>query len=97
MKETKIFSKNSTFQKFEVLRTNRNKRYKYNEFLVEGVRSLNEAVKNNWKIKSFLYDKGNLSDWAKDMINKVNTDLNFCLTPDLMKELSKKMHLIPQN
>ena len=73
-----------------VLRTNRNKRYKYNEFLVEGVRSLNEAVKNNWKIKSFLYDKGNLSDWAKDMINKVNTDLNFCLTPDLMKELSKK-------
>lgn len=90
MKETKIFSKNSTFQKFEVLRTNRNKRYKYNEFLVEGVRSLNEAVKNNWKIKSFLYDKGNLSDWAKDMINKVNTDLNFCLTPDLMKELSKK-------
>ncbi len=74
MKETKIFSKNSTFQKFEVLRTNRNKRYKYNEFLVEGVRSLNEAVKNNWKIKSFLYDKGNLSDWAKDMINKVNTD-----------------------
>ena len=67
MKETKIFSKNSTFQKFEVLRTNRNKRYKYNEFLVEGVRSLNEAVKNNWKIKSFLYDKGNLSDWAKDI------------------------------
>ena len=95
MKEIKIFSKNSTFQKFEVLKTNRNKRYKYNEFLVEGVRSLNEAVKNNWKIKSFLYDKGNLSDWAKDMINKVNTDLNFCLTPDLMKELSKKR--IPQN
>ena len=56
MKETKIFSKNSTFQKFEVLKTNRNKRYRYNEFLVEGVRSLNEAVKNNWKIKSFLYD-----------------------------------------
>lgn len=30
MKETKIFSKNNTFQKFEVLKTNRNKRYKYN-------------------------------------------------------------------
>lgn len=90
MKETKIFSKNSTFQKFEVLKTNRNKRYRYNEFLVEGVRSLNEAVKNNWKIKSFLYDKNNLSGWAKDMINKVNTDLNFCLTPELMKDLSGK-------
>ncbi len=90
MKETKIFSKNNLFQKFEVLKTNRNKRYRYNEFLVEGVRSLNEAVKNNWKIKSFLYDKNNLSGWAKDLINKVNTDLNFCLTPELMKELSGK-------
>ncbi len=90
MKETKIFSKISTFQKFEVLKTNRNKRYRYNEFLVEGVRSLNEAVKNNWKIKSFLYDKSDLSDWAQDMIKRVNTDVNFCLTPDLMKELSGK-------
>lgn len=90
MKETKIFSKNNIFQKFEVLKTNRNKRYRYNEFLVEGVRSLNQAVKNNWKIKSFLYDKNHLSGWAEDMINKVNTDQNFWLTPDLMKELSGK-------
>lgn len=90
MKETKIFSKNNLFQKFEVLKTNRNKRYRYNEFLVEGVRSLNEAVKNNWKIKSFLYNKNNLSDWAKDMIHKVNTDINYCLVPELMKELSGK-------
>ncbi len=90
MKETKIYNRNNIFQKFEVLKTNRNKRYRYNEFLVEGVRSLNEAVKNNWKIKSFLYDKNNLSDWAKDMINKVNTDCNFCLTPELMKALSGK-------
>ena len=90
MKETKIFSKNNLFQKFEVLKTNRNKRYKYNEFLVEGVRSLNEAVNNNWKIKSFIYDRNNLSGWAKDMINKVNTDANFYLTPELMKKLSEK-------
>ena len=85
MKETKIFNRNNLFQKFEVLKTNRNKRYKYNEFLVEGVRSLNEAVNNNWKIKSFIYDRNNLSGWAKDMINKVNTDANFYLTPELMK------------
>lgn len=45
MKEKKIFSKNSTYQQIEVLKTNRNKRYKYHRFLVEGVRSLNEAVK----------------------------------------------------
>lgn len=90
MTETKIFSKNSTYQKFEVLQTNRNKRYRYNEFLVEGVRSLNEAVQNNWTIKSFLYDPNHLSGWAKEMIAKVKTEENFCLTAELMKDLSHK-------
>lgn len=90
MIETKIFSKNSTYQKFEVLKTNRNKRFKYNEFLVEGVRSLNEAVKNKWKIKSLIYNKDNLSDWAKQMIANVQTEENFCLTAELMKNLSNK-------
>lgn len=46
MGEIKIYNKNNIYQRFEVLKTNRNKRYRYNEFLVEGVRSLNEAVKN---------------------------------------------------
>ncbi|MBE5801067.1 MAG: RNA methyltransferase [Clostridiales bacterium] len=90
MAETRIFSKNSTYQKFEVLKTNRNKRYRYNEFLVEGVRSLNEAVKNHWTIKSFLYDAGNLSGWATDMIRSVPTEMNYCLTPELMRDLSGK-------
>ena len=90
MQEAKVFTSNNIFQKFEVLKTNQNKRYRYHEFFVDGVRSLNEAVRNNWKIKSFVYDKNNLSDWAKDMINKVNTDMNYCLTPELMKELSGK-------
>ena len=57
MKETEIIAKDSTYQKFEVLKSNRNKRYKYNEFLVEGVRSLKEAVTNKWNIKSFIYER----------------------------------------
>jgi len=90
MKETRVFSKNSTYQKFEVLKTNRNKRYKYGEFLVEGVRSLNEAVKNGWEIRSLIYDKDHLSDWAKDMIAKVRTQENFVLSAELLKDLSGK-------
>ena len=90
MKETRIIAKDSTFQKFEVLKTNRNKRYKYNEFLVEGVRSLKEAVANKWNIKSFIYDSGNLSDWARGTISSVKTQENFVLTPELMKDLSGK-------
>ncbi|MBR4246806.1 MAG: hypothetical protein IKQ13_07400 [Treponema sp.] len=90
MIETKIIAKDSTYQKFEVLKSNRNKRYKYNEFLVEGVRSLKEAVTNKWNIKSFIYDKNNLSDWARNTINSVNTKEKFVLTPELMKDLSRK-------
>lgn len=90
MKEIKIRSKNSAFQYFEVLKTNRNKRYKYHEFLVEGVRNLNEAVRKNWKINAFLYRKDSLSDWAKDMLASVDADLHYCLTPELMAELSGK-------
>ena len=84
MKETKIFSKNSIFQKFEVLKTNRNKRYRYNEFLVEGVRSLNEAVKNNWKINSFLYDKNNA---PKDMIPRMGSN-NVRIKPTINRKIA---------
>jgi TrmH family RNA methyltransferase len=90
MQETKIYNKNNIYQKFEVLKTNRNKRYRYHEFLVEGVRSLNEAVKNNWEIHSFLYDRTNLSDWAKEMITNTRTKMNYSLTAELMRELSGK-------
>lgn len=90
MKNIAIVNKNNEYQKFEVLKSNRKKRYKYNQFIVEGVRSLNEAVKNNWKIVSFIYDKDNLSDWAKGMIATVKTEVNYTLTAQLLKELSGK-------
>lgn len=90
MTEKHIYSKNSIYQKFEVLKTNRNKRYRYNEFLVEGVRSLKEAVNNHWKIKHFLYHKDFLSDWAKDMIHTVVTEENYCLSEELLRALSGK-------
>ena len=90
MNEITITNRNNIYQKFEVLKTNRNKRYKYNEFLVEGVRSLNEAVSNGWNIKSLVYNRSNLSGWARDMISKVKTQTNYNLDPLLLKELSGK-------
>ncbi len=90
MKEINVFSKNSTYQKFEVLKTNRNKRHRYGEFLVEGVRNINGAIQNKWRIKHFIYDRDQLSDWARDTIASVKTAENYCLTPELMAELSGK-------
>ncbi len=90
MKVVRVSGRDNAFQRFEVLKRNRNKRYKYNEFLVEGVRSLNEAVKNGWRIKSFLYNGDTLSGWATEMIERVDTEVNYWLTAELMGELSGK-------
>ncbi|MDF2588043.1 MAG: hypothetical protein K0S41_1884 [Anaerocolumna sp.] len=91
MPTQKIYSNNATYQKFEVLKTNRNKRYKYSEFLVEGVRNINEAIKNGWTICSFIYTfETKLSDWARNIISDIKTEMNYELTMDLMKKISSK-------
>ncbi|HKL80595.1 MAG TPA: TrmH family RNA methyltransferase [Mobilitalea sp.] len=91
MKVQRIYSNNAQYQKFEVLKTNRNKRFKYNEFLVEGVRNINEAIKNHWIIVSFIYSyEDKLSDWAKNHLDSVRTEINYELTKELMAGISGK-------
>jgi TrmH family RNA methyltransferase len=86
-----ILSRNAAYQKFQVLKTNRNKRHKYGEFLVEGVRNINQAVKNGWIISSFIYSKEKeLSGWAENIIKTVKTNVNYILSYQLLRELSDK-------
>ena len=54
-KVIKVIKEDNYFQHFEVIKRNRNKRYKHGEFFVEGVRNINEAIINNWEISSFIY------------------------------------------
>ena len=87
----RIRSKDAAWQKLEVLKTNRNKRYHYYEFLVEGVRNLNTARAYGWEFSSLIYPAGTpLSDWAKEFLAGVRTEENLELTPTLMAELSGK-------
>jgi len=91
MKVQKILSKDAAYQKLEVLKTNRNKRYRYGEFLVEGVRNINEAVAKDWEIVSWVYAaRRQLSDWAKNLLHAVPTSVNLELAPALMDEISGK-------
>jgi len=88
---TEIFTKNATYQKFEVLKLKRNKRQRYQEFIVEGVRNINEAVNCGWRINSFIYpQKRELSRWATALLRDVATVENFALATHLMDELSSK-------
>ncbi len=91
MKNLRIRTRDAAYQKLEVLSTNRNKRYRYFEFLVEGVRNINEAKKNGWSFSSLIYAPDEpLSDWAKNTLRDTKTDFNIELAPELMRELSGK-------
>jgi len=91
MKTKEIFSKDAAYQKFEVLKTNRNKRHRYQEFIIEGVRNINQATDHGWRINSFIYGRGSeLSQWAKELLKITPTVINYSLSDDLMVELSGK-------
>ena len=91
MTATRIYGKNAAYQKFEVLKTNRVKRYRYGEFFVEGVRNINQAVKNGWSFSSLLYtDEQPLSRWAQGCLKDIKTEVNYILPAALMRELSGK-------
>ncbi|UVI32689.1 RNA methyltransferase [Paenibacillus spongiae] len=86
-----VYSENNDFQRFEVLKRNRNKRHKYNEFFVEGVRNINEAVRNDWVINGLLYAKHKpLSNWAKDILSNSKAAVHYELLGDLLEKLSDK-------
>ncbi len=91
MNTVKIFSRNADYQQLDALKTNRNKRYSRRVFLTEGVRNINEAVRNGWEIVSFVYPSGRpLSAWAGDLLKNVPSETNYALAGDLMNELSGK-------
>ncbi|WP_160678220.1 TrmH family RNA methyltransferase [Clostridium sp. C8-1-8] len=91
VKVKKIYSENSDFQRIEVLKRNREKRNKYKEFFVEGVKSINYAIKNNWNIKSFVYSKEKpLSQWAKEILANSKAEIHFELSLKLMHKISEK-------
>lgn len=87
----KIYSKNAIYQKFETLKSNRNKRHKYGEFIIEGVKNINSAIKNKWRIKHFIYSSEiKFSDWAKNLLTEIKTETNYDLKRELMAEFSGK-------
>lgn len=90
MKTIDIYVKNNIYQHIEVLKKNRNKRYKYKEFFVEGVRNINAAIEKGWHIKSFIYAEGELSDWAKNILRTTPTEVNYRLLNQLITGLSNK-------
>ena len=91
MNAKRIYSSNADYQRFEVLKSNRNKRHRQGAFLVEGVKSINEALRGDWRVQSFLYSfERPLSGWARCLLEGIPTEVNYELTQPLMEALSGK-------
>jgi len=87
----KIFTENSDFQSIETLRRNRTKRNRVGEFFVEGVRTITQAVDNEWEINALIFSREKrLSDWAEGLLQTAHAKKHFELPLRLMKKLSDK-------
>jgi tRNA G18 (ribose-2'-O)-methylase SpoU len=86
-----IRKKDNRFQRAEVIKRNREKRYQHGEFLVEGVAQINLAVKHGWSLRALLYDESrSLSQWAQELLNCGKALEHWEMSTDLMAELSDK-------
>jgi tRNA G18 (ribose-2'-O)-methylase SpoU len=87
----RIFKANNDWQRVEVLKRNREKRHRYRQFFVEGVKSINYALEYNWPIRWFVYTREKpLSAWAEGVLANSRAELHLELSGQLMAALSEK-------
>ncbi|CAM3720366.1 RNA methyltransferase [Isoptericola cucumis] len=90
MATRRITTRNARFQQLQALLTNRTKRGRAGEFLVQGVRPISMAVEHGWTVRALLYDaEARLSGWAQDLLRSTRGEL-LAMSPQLLAELSEK-------
>lgn len=87
----RIRKEENNFQRADVIKRNREKRFRYGQFLVEGVSQITLAAQFGWSFESFLYAEDKpLSNWAQKLLNEVPAGTHFEVAPDLLAKLSEK-------
>jgi tRNA G18 (ribose-2'-O)-methylase SpoU len=93
----RISSRNATFQQWQALLTNRTKRHRAGEFLVQGVRPITLALEHDWPVRAILLDDSRrLSQWSHDILDRTSGVSRFALDADLMRELGGKDEESPE-
>lgn len=93
----RISSRNARFQVWQALLTNRNKRQRAGEFLVQGVRPISLAVDHGWTVRALIHDSERpLSRWAQDLLQRQPGAERVSMTPDLLAELGEKDQTAPE-
>lgn len=85
-----VTTRNASFQQWLALLSNRTKRQRAGEFLVQGVRPITLAVERGWPVRALLHPDGHgLSRWARDLLDRAGATL-VAMAPDLLHELGGK-------
>ena len=87
MHELRITRENARFQQWEALLTNRSKRHRNREFLVQGVRPITRAVDEGWTVRALLRADGATSTWSDDLWSTTDAE-RVLLSPALHARLS---------
>ena len=86
-----ITVRNATFQKFETMRRNREKRHKQKLAFVEGVHPFEQAIAHGWAFEAIAFAAGKrLSGWAEDMLKKATIDRVYAMDAQLHAEISER-------
>jgi 23S rRNA (uridine2479-2'-O)-methyltransferase len=86
----RVTTRNASFQQWQALLTNRNKRQRAGEFLVQGVRPITLAIEHGWTINALIHPDGPaLSAWARDMLDRTEAT-HVAMAPELLSELADK-------
>jgi 23S rRNA (uridine2479-2'-O)-methyltransferase len=86
----RVTTRNAAFQQWQALLSNRVKRQRAGEFIIQGVRPITLAVEHHWPIRVLIYDVSRpLSRWASDML-AASGARQVAMAPELLSELGEK-------
>lgn len=89
MPDLRITRENARFQQWEALLTNRSKRHRNRELLVQGVRPISRAVEEGWTVRALLRADGAASAWSDELWSATDAE-RVVLSPELHARLSGK-------
>jgi len=93
----RISTRNARFQEWQALLSNRRKRLRAGEFLVQGVRPITLAVQHGWPIRALIYAADRpLSGWAESVLTDATAADRIAMSADLIRELGEKNEEIPE-
>jgi 23S rRNA (uridine2479-2'-O)-methyltransferase len=92
----RVTSRNARFQQWQALLSNRAKRQRAGEFLVQGVRPVTLATRHGWPVRELIYDMSRPpSRWAAEILS-ATTAQQVAMAPELLRELGEKDEDAPE-